>query len=189
MFTARKASTAFPAVREKVLMRDNHSCQFCGFQAQDYQEVINLDQDYNNNKLSNMVTACCFCAQCLFIESVGNDTYGGGSLIYCPELSQVDVNSLCHVLFCAITNNAGYRELGQSVYRSLKLRSQPVENKFGEGMSDPVAFGQALFETDVTSTEKVTTIFKDLRLLPSRARFKTQIDRWAKAAAAEPPKQ
>lgn len=185
LFTARKASNAFLAVRDKVHARDNYTCQFCGFQAKEYQEIVNLDQDYRNNKLTNLVTACCFCAQCCFIESVGNDAYGGGTLIYCPELSQVDINSLCHVLFCAIANNTGYRELGQSVYRSLKFRSQAVETKYGDGTSDPAAFGQSLFEADVTSPEILTKIFKDLRLLPSRARFKTQIEHWAQAALAE----
>ena len=46
LFTARKTHEAFLAARTKVLQRDNDTCQFCGFQAKEYQEIINLDQNY-----------------------------------------------------------------------------------------------------------------------------------------------
>jgi len=62
LFQKRKADQAFRAVYNKVLQRDANTCQFCGFQAQEYQEVINLDDNYRNNKFSNMVPVCCFCA-------------------------------------------------------------------------------------------------------------------------------
>jgi len=41
----------------------------------------------------------------LFLESVGVGGYGGGALVYIPEIEQVELNVLCHVLFCAITNS------------------------------------------------------------------------------------
>ena len=40
------------------------------------------------NKVSNLVTACCFCGQCCFLESVSVGKYGGGTLIYLPEIDQ-----------------------------------------------------------------------------------------------------
>ena len=78
LFIARKADPAFRAFAMKVLARDDYTCQFCGFRAKVYQEVVNLDNDYRHNKISNLVTSCYFCAQCLFIESVGVGEYGGG---------------------------------------------------------------------------------------------------------------
>jgi intracellular multiplication protein IcmJ len=185
-FAARKADNAFRAFMNKVLQRDQHTCQFCGFQAQDYQEVINLDHDYQNNKLSNMATACCFCAQCHFIESVGVGDYGGGTLIFLSEMTQAELNSLCHVLFCAISNDTGYKTSAQSIYRSLKFRSQAIEQKFGDGTSNPSVFGQLLIDAEITQDQqKVEQIFQDIRLLPSRARFKKQIESWALEALNE----
>src|ERR1700694_1589950 len=108
LFATRKADPAFQGFSKKVFERDNYTCQFCGFQAKSYQEVVNLDQNYRNNKLSNLVTACCFCTQCFFIETVGL-SYGGGTLIYLPEINQTNLNSFCHVVFCAITNDTGYK--------------------------------------------------------------------------------
>ncbi len=184
-FTARKQDPAFQNFGKKVLRRDNYACQFCGFQARDYQEVINIDQNYVNNKLSNLVTACCFCTQCFFLESVGVGGFGGGSLIYLPEISQNNLDSFCHVIFCAIANDTGYKTTSQSIYRSLKIRTQMVEEQFGEGCSTPSVLGQLLIETKAKTSGSIDKILHDLRLLPSRASFKEQIERWAATALSE----
>lgn len=186
IFVARKADKAFQLMQNKVFARDHYSCQFCGFQAHDYQEVVNLDGNYRNNQIANMVTACCFCAQCYFIEAVGQSGYGGGRLIYLPEMTQPELNSFCHVMFCAMTNGTNYQGTAQNIYRSLKFRTQPVEDKFGVGMSNPNLFGQILIENDtVEQKETLTQILKNLRLLPSYARFRKQLGHWAAAAAEE----
>lgn len=183
--TARKADKAFLAFQKKIFIRDKYTCQFCGFQAKLFQEVVNIDGDYQNNKVSNLATACCFCEQCFFLDSVGMADYGGGSLIYLPEISQGELNSFCHVLFCAITNNTGYKSSAQTLYRSFKFRSQAVEDKYGEGTSDPAVFGQLLIDLNITDFQTNQTIFKNIRLLPSRAKFRNQIEKWAQAALDE----
>lgn len=184
LYSARQADPRFKAFEKKVFERDNYTCRFCGFQARSFQEVVNLDGNYTHNKLENLATSCCFCTQCFFIESVGVGGYGGGTLVYLPELSQVELNSLCHVLFCAITNDTGYKSTAQSIYRSFKFRSQPVEEKFGEGTSDPSIFGRLLIDSN-TDIERSDQLFQDIRLLPSRAKFRRQIERWAAGALDE----
>lgn len=184
LFQKRKADPSFGAIRDKVWQRDEYTCQFCGFQAQQYQEVINFDNDYRNNKFSNMVTACCFCTQCFFIENVGQRGFGGGKLVYLPELSQAELNSFCHVVFCALSNGAGYSDVAQSVYRDLKFRSQPIEEKFGEGMSRPYIFGQMIAEYS-KEQDVLKNVLNQFRLLPTYAKFKKQLEAWAASAAQE----
>ena len=184
-FMARKTDPAFQNFSKKVLRRDNYACQFCGFHARDYQEVVNLDQNYINNKLSNLVTACCFCTQCFFLDSVGMGGFGGGSLIYLPEISQNNLDSFCHVIFCAIANDTGYKSTSQSIYRSLKMRTQAVDDQFGEGSSTPTIFGQLLVEAKAKESGNLDKILENLRLLPSRASFREQIERWAATALSE----
>lgn len=177
--SARKLDDRFKTFELRVFQRDQYTCRFCGFQARLYTDVVNLDGNYANNKLDNLVTACCFCSQCYFIESVGVGGYGGGSLIYLPEIPQAELNSLCHVLFCAITNDTGYKNSAQTIYRSLKFRSQAVEDKFGEGTSDPAIFGHLLIDAGQSAAEHSEKIMHDIRLLPSRAKFRQQIEGWA----------
>lgn len=185
IFMARKNDAAFLEFSKKVFRRDNYTCQFCGFQAREFQEIINRDQNYYNNKLSNLITSCCFCAQCFFLESVGIGGYGGGTLIYLPEITQNNLDSFCHVLFCAIANDTGYKNTAQNIYRSFKLRAQIIEEQFGEGTSTPSTFGQLLVESRAKELDYYDQILNDLRLLPSRASFRMQIERWAATALSE----
>lgn len=185
VFVRRKEDKAFQPIQKRIFERDHYTCQYCGFQAKEYQEVVNLDNNYANNKLGNLITACCFCTQCLFIQSVGLDEMGGGQLVYLPEITQNDLNSFCHVLFCAMENNTGYQDSAQSIYRSLKFRSQIVENKFGSGTSNPGIMGQMIIECRTQTHQTKVNILKELRLLPSQSKFKIQLDAWAAAALQE----
>jgi intracellular multiplication protein IcmJ len=185
IFVRRKEDRGFLPVTNKILDRDHHTCQYCGFQARRYQEVVNLDGNYSNNKFNNLVTACCFCTQCLFIESAGMDEMGGGQIIFMPEMNQANLNSFCHVLFCAMGNGTGYQDTAQAIYRSLKFRSQPVESKFGPGTSNPSALGHLLLEYQDKFPGKKQQILKDLRMLPSYNKFKVQLDGWAEDALEE----
>jgi intracellular multiplication protein IcmJ len=185
LFMRRKANPAFWRVSDKIFVRDLYTCRFCGFQAREYTEVINLDGDYRNNKLSNMVTACVFCAQCCFLEAVGQHDFGGGKLIYLPEMTQTELNSFCHVLFCAITNGTSYSDTAQSLYQTLKFRSQPIEDKFGVGMSDPSVFSRILLEYEGDPKDLAEKILIDFRLVPSYVKFRKQLERWAASAAEE----
>src|SRR5579864_5537209 len=166
LFVRRREDKAFLPVAERVLQRDSYTCQYCGFQAKEFQEIVNLDSNYLNNKINNLITACCFCSQCLFIESMGVDEMGGGQLIYMPEMGQADLNSFCHVLFCAMGNGTGYQDSAQSIYRSFKFRSQQVESKFGSGTSNPSIFGQLVLEYQAKNPESKLNILQEIRLLP-----------------------
>lgn len=185
LYSARKVDERFRAFEQKVFQRDRYTCQFCGFQARLFQEVVNLDNNYANNKMTNLVTSCCFCAQCFFVESVGVGGYGGGTLVYLPEMTQAELSSMCHVLFCAITNDTGYKSSAQNIYRGFKFRSQLVEDKFGEGTSDPAIFGQLMIDAGVNDEERRSQLFKNILLLPSRAKFRKQIEKWAASALEE----
>ena len=62
-------------------------------------EVINLDGNYKNNKVTNMVLACPLCAQCFFLEMIGKVANTGAILIYLPEISQEDLNLYAMLYF------------------------------------------------------------------------------------------
>jgi len=182
LFSKRRDDPRFKKFAEKIWIRDNYTCQFCGFQATEYQEINNIDHDYLNNKLSNLVTSCCFCTQAQFIDAVGVG-YGGGTLIKLAKISQAELNSLCHVLFCAITNDTGYKETAQAIYRSFKKCEDALNEQLGDGVSDPSMFAQLYVDSkNQLSDEKNEHLFTTIRLLPSRARFRTQIEHWARAA-------
>ena len=185
LFSLRRADPAFRKFQEKVFARDEYSCSYCSFQGDKYFEVINIDGNYNNNKLNNMTSACCICAQCKFLQSAGHNDIGGGRLIYESELSQNQINSLSQVLFCAITNNTGYKIPATNIMRNFKFASRPIEEKFGEGSSDPTSFSKLIIESDTDLTVANEKIMKNMRLLPSRKGFAEPIEYWSEKAVSQ----
>lgn len=177
LFMQRKQDRCFADFSQKIFNRDNFACQFCGVQSKQHQEVINLDKNYFNNKLTNLVTACGFCTQCFFLESV--ESYGGGVLIYLPEITQNHLNGLCHLLFSAMNNETEYKETAQNAYRHFKLRAQILEEEWGEQIQEPSIFGQLLIELDNKDLLN-KKIFQAIRLLPSRAGFRHQTVDWSR---------
>lgn len=182
-YMGRRNRPDFRSVSEQVWARDKYVCQFCGFQAMEHQEIINLDGNYGRNVLSNLATACCFCAQCLFIDAVGKIGYGGGKLIYLPEMKQIELNAFCHVLFCSMINDTAYHDTAQDIYRVLKFRSQPIEDKFGSGSSEPSFFSQMVIESGDNWPNLAKTLLVNFRLLPNYTKFKKQLEAWAASAA------
>ena len=179
LFTVRRADPAFLTYQNRVFARDDYTCQYCGFRAQEFLEVVNRDSNYRNNRLDNLVTACPFCAQCLFLEAVGKSDFGGGTLIYLPEMTQGELNALCHVIFAAIVSGNSYHSQANNLYRSLRLRAQIVEKKLGEGMSNPALYGQLLIDATHESKEQMNIeLSQHLRVLPQLARFVPQVEQW-----------
>jgi len=181
-FIARRLSSSFQSLAEKVWKRDRYTCQYCDFRAKEYMDVVNHDQDYSNNRASNLVTACGFCSQCFFLESIGLDDMSGGQLIFLPEFSQEYLNSFCHVIFCAMSSKAVYQDNAQIIYRHLKARNKAVEDVLGEGGSDPRKFGITMVQYQSSGEGKnLAPILKDLRLLPLQAKFNKQLNAWAQS--------
>ena len=179
----RELDPAFEAFSKRILDRDKYRCQFCGFQASTGMKVVNLDHDYTNNKMGNLVTSCPFCQQCLFIEVTGRLQEGGGTLIYLPELSQGQLNAMCHVYYASLVNGSTQATVADQYIQALKLRSSLVEKQFGDKMSDPAFMGRMLIDTPVEDLElRRETILKGLRLLPSLESFEQQILSWAGSA-------
>lgn len=186
LFMLRKADPAFLSFSEKVFKRDQHTCQFCGFQAKRHQEIINLDHNYANNKIDNLITACVFCAQCFFLESIGKTDFGGGTLIYLEDLSQGELNALCHVLFAAIITGTSYSAKAKNVYRSLRLKSQMVESHLGDGFSNPALLGQMMIDGHVDNIGALhEKIAPQLRLLPNMGKYANLMNDWSEVALSE----
>lgn len=177
LFMQRKLDRRFEEFSQKIWQRDEFTCQFCGLQSKNYQEIINLDQNYRNNKFKNLVTACSLCTQCFFLESV--ETYGGGVLIYLPEISQNHLNGFCHLLFTAMNTESKYKETAQNAYRNLKLRAEILEDEWGAQLQEPSVFGQLVIESENKGLLN-KKIFNTIRLLPSRAGFRYQSVAWAR---------
>lgn len=186
-YHARKHNKKFLILKKRILQRDNYTCRFCGFYAKEFQEVINIDSNYKNNHPNNLATACAFCAQCFFIDSVGLDGNSGGSIIHLPEISQADLNHFCRVLYCAMDKESAYKGKLQSVYMSFRDRTKEVINCFGPDAQEPKVFGQGFLDAGMTEAQMRHELMNHLRLLPSKKAFTPQIEYWKKTVFDKVP--
>ena len=183
LFMARKSDPGFVNFKRKVLMRDAYSCYFCRFQADQFMEVININRNYADSRYSNMTTACPFCAQCHFVESVGQSDLDGGVLIYLPEISQTQLNALSHALFALMACGSHQEDTIKNIYRSLRLRAQVTDKLLGEGMSQPQQLGRLMVESGLNSNEQFQKeVWRDLRMLPLFSRFVHHVETWGQSA-------
>lgn len=186
-FMSRKANKAFQDMALQVFKRDEYTCRYCGFQAKKYQEVVNIDQNYNNNKLDNLATACSFCAPCFFLDIVGVDGRSGGMIVHLPEINQPDLNHFTRALFCSLLRDAPYKGKLQAVYLSLQDRSKPVEEVFGPHAQEPNIFGQSIIDSGITDEQLRNPILSELKFLPIRKFYKEQAEYWKTTVFANIP--
>lgn len=177
LFMVRKADKAFLTFQNKIYARDQFTCQYCSYCSYQHLEVVNLDGNYRNNRATNLVTACSLCAQCFFLESIGKGDFGGGTLIYLPEMTQGQLNAMSHVLFASMVSGSAVAAQARNVYRSFKLRAQVVEKQLGEGLSNPALLGRLMVDANA---QNVIALSKELapniRLLPEISRFTAEIE-------------
>lgn len=48
-------------IRQKILLRDDFTCRYCGFKAEKYQIVHHIDGNPADNRESNLQTVCPMC--------------------------------------------------------------------------------------------------------------------------------
>ena len=186
LFTIRKKDTNFLDFESNVFQRDGYQCQFCGFIARKHMEVINKDGNFYNNKIDNLVTVCCLCTQCFFLESVGHGEYGGGVLIVLPEMTQIELIASCHVMFHSILSEGRASHHSRGVYRSLRLRAQQAEKILGKGMSSPSLLGRLLVDCNDKQRDIIQyKIQSCIKLLPDLQLFAEIIKEWAKEGLDE----
>ena len=180
LFNTRANDVRFKEYADYIFSRDEHKCQFCGFQSKVNMDIVNLNNDYGDNKTSNLVTACPLCSQCKFIDMVGYTENTGGMIIYLPEISQAQLNGLCHALFASSNLGTEEHKITKDIMNNLKLRAKLVEKKFAKGVNKPSLLGQLMIDTPMQNKESFYELIrKNLRLLPDADAFKKCLYKWS----------
>jgi intracellular multiplication protein IcmJ len=177
LFQNRKADPAFLRLQNKIWARDDFACRFCGFRAEEYQEVVNINGNYRQNDPKNLATACVFCAHTKLLG-----LKNGSKVIYLPDISQIDLNHFVRVLFCSSHLNDDHEEISKGVYQAFKMRASTVENVFGSDCSDTVLFAQTFVDAaELNNKAAYAKLFTQLRWLPNRSDYEDVISYWTKA--------
>lgn len=176
----RNRHPTFRTLMNKVFSRDKKTCRFCGYTGADI-EVININGNYRDNSLNNLVTGCTLCAACNFVGSYKTgSSHTIDKIIILPEVDQAKLNHLVRLLFVSITyGNKDQKENAEVLYRSLRSRAKQVDQVFGENISDCQLFAQMISDSQVAKDkDSFTKVLNELRYLPSRKTFLASIATW-----------
>ena len=116
-----------PAIRQKILERDNHTCRLCGFKSDKYQDIHFLDGDVTNLQADNMVTACIYCHQCFDLEKVAE--MNSGVLVWLPEIGQAELNHIARAIYVARISQGSMSDTAKHTLELLMARRQDVKER------------------------------------------------------------
>lgn len=173
---ADEHDTRYSAIRPQILERDDNRCRFCNFKAAKYMEVHHIDDDHGNNDPKNLATACGFCHMCFHLGMCG--IKDAGTIIWCPEITQADLNNLCRVLFVSINNAGKYSDISRNIFNNLESRAGVIKDELGDGAVMPGMLGQAFLDMSEEQYESRGKRLPGLRLLPKMPAYIKQVAYW-----------
>jgi intracellular multiplication protein IcmJ len=121
----KKSMALAPEVRHKVLTRDNHTCQFCGFHSKKYQEVHFIDGDHKNHHVDNLATACIYCHQCFDLEKVAQ--MRSGVLVWLPEVEQTDLHHITRAIYVSRISQGSMADTAKKALETLMNRREEAK--------------------------------------------------------------
>lgn len=173
----------------RVMERDDHTCFYCGFRSDKFQEVHHLNDDHDDNTENNLVTVCPLCHQSHHLNAASINN--GATLIWLPELTQQELNHLCRVMFIAeqIKDDSGGSSKNFIVDNAyswiygdlMETRKRTLEEKFGTGSSDLGIFAQILLDIKTENPKQYRARadwIRSFKLLHKPARFYLQTQYW-----------
>ena len=171
--------------REKILARDDYTCQGCGWRCKRYQELHHKDGDHSNFKESNLETLCPLCHQ-LFHPAAASLS-GGGVMIWLPEITQAELNRWLFSLFAVFSQGADHPLYATARAIRQLLDQRRIELDGHMGKSDPAVFGQVLLRLSPEDYAQRHVLLAPVKMLAQPQRFKTEIDYWATQVASARP--
>jgi intracellular multiplication protein IcmJ len=127
---------------KRIHERDDHCCQYCGFQAEKFQKINVLDGNWSNLSDDNLVTSCIFCQQCFYIDQVAR--MRSGVLIWMPEMTQAALNHLIRSIYVARITQGPMADYARKALDSLMKRREEAKERVMT--DDPAILSMVLSE-------------------------------------------
>lgn len=162
-----KSIKQLSGIKNSVFARDKYTCQYCGFSSKKQMRWVAKDSNPFNMQEPNMMTVCLLCHDTL--NCGVSDGKAKGSLIFLPQLTQIEINWILHVYFILNKNNSmpDFIEKVTSLINGLRENAKQVESMFGKGASNPVAMKNVMSMMSEKHRQNANRIFYGLRYFAS----------------------
>lgn len=125
--TAERAALQMQELRPKILERDDHRCQFCGFRSQKYQEITFLNGNAEDMRQDNLATSCIFCHQCFDLEKASS--MNSGVLVWMPEIDQAELNHIARAIYVARISQGTIADTARAALEVLMARREDAKTR------------------------------------------------------------
>ncbi len=122
---SESAQSLPPEIRQKIFLRDNHTCRHCGFHSKKYQDITFLDNDATNLQVDNLLTACIYCSQCFDLEKVSE--MRSGVLVWLPEIEQADLHHIARAIYVSRISQGSMAETAKSALGKIMGRREEAK--------------------------------------------------------------
>ena len=168
-----------------ILLRDDHTCRFCGFRVKDRQDVALLDGNPGNRSGDNLVTCCLLCAT---VQQLNRSTASQEAvLIWLPQMSQAVLNAMVRGIHLSLRLDGQSPILGRRptkdtplvraawrAYDALAGRQQAAEQHIGT--VSPVELAAALLDMAPTTYARRGEMLGGVRVLHRGQHFHNGAD-------------
>lgn len=142
---AAGASASLPSkidkdLKAKILERDNHTCQCCGFKSEKYQEVHFKNGDPTDFSEKNLTTTCIFCHQCFDLAKASD--MRAGVLLWLPEIEQTQLHHIARAIYVARISQGPAADAARASLDVLMQRREEVRKRLGT--DDPYILGSVM---------------------------------------------
>ena len=150
-------------LKEKILERDAHTCQYCGFEAKKYQEIHFKNHDKTDHQEDNLTTACIFCQQCFNLQDVNE--MRSGALLWLPEIEQADLHHIARAIYVARISQGPVAEAARSALDTLMARREEAKKRIST--DDPYILSMVMGDyLSAKHYQKRTEKLDGIRLFP-----------------------
>ncbi len=115
--------------KQKILTRDDNTCQCCGFKSKKYQEILFLNGNTEDQSDENTKTVCIFCHQCFNIDQV--NVMRSGVLLWLPEIKQADLHHIARAIYVARISQGPIADAARKSLDSLMQRRDALRTRIG----------------------------------------------------------
>lgn len=147
------------SLKAAVLHRDFNVCQFCSFRSLKYQETVALSR--NLHDIDQIVTACIFCHQCLYLDEVV--AMRSGVLLWLPEIGQAELHVLAREIYVARISTGSMAQGARHAIELLMKRREAVKKRIGT--DDPAKLAPRMRRLENIALDGVRLFPLDRRIL------------------------
>lgn len=168
-----------------ILVRDDHTCRFCGFRALSRQDVVPVESDPINQTSDKLATCCLLCVT---VQQLNRSTASQEAvLIWLPQMSQAVLNAMVRGIHLSLRMDGQSPVLGSRpskdtplvraawrAYDALAGRQQGAELHIGT--TSPVELAAALLDMAPASYARRGAMLGGIRVLHRGQHFQNGSD-------------